>query len=124
MKSIFFFNIPFQQMNLLLTLILFCGLAFWYAHLQKQMQVTDESSTRVEYRYLPLSIDQWFKESQYVASDVMNSLVEDTNGYCDMGGGTDQTGDVVTEAPKDGETATEAPMFAASNAPEPQVMFT
>jgi hypothetical protein len=111
-------------MNVLITLILFCGLAFWFAHLQKKMQMADESSTRVEYRYLPLSIDQWFKESQYVATDVMNSLVEDTNGYCDMGGGSIPGGDTATggdDATTNAMTDASATMFAETSN---DVMFT
>ena len=88
------------------------------------MKVSDESTTRVEYRYLPLSIDQWFKESQYAASDVMNSLIEDTNGYCDMGGG-EVIGGEEDATPQE----TDAPVFAESSTDggrmgEPQVMFT
>jgi hypothetical protein len=97
-------------MNLLLVIILFCGMAFWFAHLQKKMMVDDKIQTRVEYRYLPLSIDQWFKESQYAASDVMNSMVEDTNGYCGPGGG----GGGPLEEGEEEETATpttDPPMF-------------
>ena len=98
-------------------------MAFWFAHLQNQMKVTE--STKVEYRYLPLSIDQWFKESQYAASDVMNSLIEDTNGYCDMGGGSSSVLANEEEKPKE----TEMPKFAGATGansaydPEPQVMF-
>lgn len=93
------------------------------------MKVQDETNTRVEYRYLPLSIDQWFKESQYAASDVMNSLIEDTNGYCDMGG----DGEFVEDDPsQNNEKETDAPVFApaesngmnSADPSEPNVMFT
>ena len=108
-------------MNLLITLILFCGLAFFFAYQHKLHREQEERllPTRIEYRYLPLSIDQWFKESQYTASDVMNSLIEDTNGYClnDSLSGMQFTGMGEEDTTIDEDKTTAPPTFAENTAP-------
>jgi hypothetical protein len=108
-------------MNILLVLILFLGLAFFYAHQYKvQQEIIQQQPSRIEYRYLPLSLDQWFKESQYSATNVMNSLVSDVNGYCNP---ITVDGSEYIDEETPSVTPTEKPTFEETKKPEDKVTF-
>jgi hypothetical protein len=109
-------------MNILLVLILFLGLMFYYAHQYKvQQEIIQNQPARIEYRYLPLSLDQWFKESQYSATNVMNSLVSDVNGYCNPI--TVDSGAYVDEQTPSVTPTTQEPTFQETKKPEDTVSF-
>ena len=67
-------------MRALLVLLLFLGIGMMVLH-QSVLQTT-ASQKIVEYRYLPLPLDQWLKEQEFSAFNVMNDMVETTAGYC------------------------------------------
>ena len=82
-------------MSPLLIALLFTGAGLLVIHSSVQKQAS--AKQRIEYRYLPLPLDEWMKEQQFSAFNVMSDLVNDTNGYC------------VTPSPAPGITPTPMP---------------
>ena len=60
--------------------LLVIGMGFLALH--ASVKSVELKQSLVEYRYLPLPLDQWFKEQQFSAFQVMNDMVETTTGYC------------------------------------------
>ena len=67
-------------MRPLLVVLLFTGAGLLVLHQSLKTQAAIEQ--KIEYRYLPLPLDQWLKEQQFSAFNVMNDMIETTQGYC------------------------------------------
>ena len=70
-------------MRFLLVMMLLLGAGLMFAH--QYIRTATLTNERVEYRYLPLPLDEWFKEQQFSAAAVMSDMVEGTQGYCSNG---------------------------------------
>lgn len=67
-------------MTPLLVALLVAGAGLLVIHQTVQQKAAMKQ--RVEYRFLPLPLDQWFKEQQFSAFTTLSDMVNDTNGYC------------------------------------------
>ena len=67
-------------MRPLLVVLLFVGAGLLAIH--QSVRTTEAIEQKVEYRYLPLPLNEWMKEQQFSAFNVMNDMVETTQGYC------------------------------------------
>jgi hypothetical protein len=67
-------------MTPLLVALLVAGAGLLVIHQTVQQKAAMKQ--RVEYRFLPLPLDQWFKEQQFSAFATLSDMVNDTNGYC------------------------------------------
>jgi hypothetical protein len=67
-------------MRPLLVVLLFLGAGLMAIH--QSVRTTEAIEQKVEYRYLPLPLNEWMKEQQFSAFNVMTDMVETTQGYC------------------------------------------
>lgn len=67
-------------MRPLLVVLLFLGAGLLAIH--QSVRTTAAIEQKVEYRYLPLPLNEWIKEQQFSAFNVMTDMVETTQGYC------------------------------------------
>lgn len=67
-------------MTPLLIALLFTGAGLLVIHSSVQKQ--GAMKQRIEYRYLPLPLDQWMKEQQFSAFNVLTDMANDANGFC------------------------------------------
>lgn len=106
-------------MHLFLTILLVLGAGMVFAHQQKR---TDELyEKKVEYRYLPLPLDDYLRQQQYSASNVMGDMINQTQGYCSVSHdttpvwettlGTPMPTDVMTPVPLTTPVPTQSPSF-------------
>lgn len=52
--------------------------------MHQSMKTAALQEKKVEYRYLPLDLDTWLKEQSFSAFNVMNDMVNQTQGYCSV----------------------------------------
>jgi hypothetical protein len=69
-----------EKMTPLLIALLFTGAGLLVIHSSVQKQAVMKQ--RIEYRYLPLPLDQWMKEQQFSAFNVLTDMANDANGFC------------------------------------------
>lgn len=67
-------------MRPLLVVLLFLGAGLMVIH--QSVRTKDAIEQKVEYRYLPLPLNEWMKEQQFSAFNAMSDMVETTQGYC------------------------------------------
>jgi hypothetical protein len=103
-------------MRPLLVVLLFLGAGLMALH--QSVRTTDAIEQKVEYRYLPLPLNEWMKEQQFSAFNAMTDMVETTHGYC----GPVKTSSTATPTDTPAPSVTSPP--APSNASPPPPMET